>query len=44
MGWCETDQTMDVRRVLLFSSKLQAKEKGVEAAEEEEEGRKRRGV
>lgn len=38
VGWCETDQTMDVRRVLLFSSKLQAEEKrGVEAAEEEEE-------
>lgn len=39
VGWCETDQTMDVRRVLLFSSKLQAKEKReVEAAEEEDEG------
>lgn len=35
VGWCEMDQTMDVRRVLLFSSKLQAKERReVEAAEE----------
>lgn len=45
VGWCETDQTMDVRRVLLFSSKLQAKEKrGVEVAEEEEEAGREGGV